>query len=388
MTQPRKLRILLVSEPGWTGVFRHVEGLADFLHEAGQQVALAYSDVRGSEGLTKLVERVISRGGPVRNLRISHAPQLGDLRAWTRLHSLIEEFQPDIIHAHSSKAGALTRLPGLLHLIKTPLFYTPNAYYGMARQGGIAEFVFTSIERLLANVGYTINISKDESTFARNILGLRPEHQFIIHNPVQIDFFKPASQEQKLQVRKKFGIPEDSILLGTAGRLCFEKDPETLYQALQPVFRNNPKTRLLHMISGDADPRLEALAKRLGIMEQIHLLPYQEDLRPAYHTLDGFVMTSRYEAGWPIVILEALACGLPLVSSTGPGMSDIGQGGLSHCWTAAVGDVKGFTHAISALVTDLTQGRPNNHREIAETRFSPERCYGAILKAYQSQLNS
>ncbi|NBQ56183.1 MAG: hypothetical protein EBU36_06015, partial [Verrucomicrobia bacterium] len=220
----RKLRILLVSEPGWTGVFRHVEGLADFLYGAGQQVALAYSDVRGSEGLTKLVERITSRGGPVRNLRISHAPQFGDLRAWARLHSIIQEFQPDIIHAHSSKAGALTRLPGLLHLIKTPLFYTPNAYYGMARQGGIAEFVFTSVERLLANVGHTINISKDEATFARNILGLRPDHQFIIHNPVQIDFFKPASQEQKLQARKKLGIPEDSILLGTAGRLCFEKD--------------------------------------------------------------------------------------------------------------------------------------------------------------------
>ena len=384
----RKLRILLVSEPGWTGVFRHVEGLADFLYGAGQQVALAYSDVRGSEGLTKLVERITSHGGPVRNLRISHAPQFGDLRAWARLHSIIQEFQPDIIHAHSSKAGALTRLPGLLHLIKTPLFYTPNAYYGMARQGGIAEFVFTSVERLLANVGHTINISKDEATFARNILGLRPDHQFIIHNPVQIDFFKPASQEQKLQARKKLGIPEDSILLGTAARLCFEKDPETLYQALQPILATNPKLRLLHMISGDADPRLEALAKRLGILQQIFLLPYQEDLRPAYHTLDGFIMTSRYEAGWPIVILEALACGLPLVSSTGPGMSDIGQGGLSHCWAATVGDVKSFTQAISALVTDLTQGRPNNHREIAETRFSPERCYGAILKAYQSQLIS
>lgn len=386
MNQSQKLRILLVSEPGWTGVFRHVEGLADFLHTAGQQVALAYSDVRGSEGLNKLVERITSRGGPVRNLRISHAPQLGDLRASAHLHSLIQEFQPDIIHAHSSKAGALTRLPGLLKLIKTPLFYTPNAYYGMARQGGFAECLFTSIERLLANVGYTINISKDEATFARDVLGLRPDHQFIIHNPVQIDFFKPASKEQKLQARKKLGIPEDSILFGTAGRLCFAKDPETLYQALQSVFRNNQKARLLHMISGHADPELELLAERLGIRDRIHLLPYQEDLRMAYHSLDGFLMTSRYEAGWPIVILEALACGLPIVSSTGLGMSDIGQGNLSHCWTSTVGNAKGFTQAISALLTDLGQGRLNNHRQIAETRFSPDRCYGSILKAYRTQL--
>lgn len=70
----------------------------------------------------------------------------------------------------------------------------------MARQGGIAEFVFTSIERLLANVGYTINISKDESTFARNILGLRPEHQFIIHNPVQIDFLNPHRKNRNFKL--------------------------------------------------------------------------------------------------------------------------------------------------------------------------------------------
>lgn len=106
----------------------------------------------------------------------------------------------------------------------------------MARQGGIAEFVFTSIERLLANVGYTINISKDESTFARNILGLRPEHQFIIHNPVQIDFFKPASQEQKLQARKKYGIPEDSILLERRDAFVSKKIPKLFTRPFNPFF--------------------------------------------------------------------------------------------------------------------------------------------------------
>ena len=117
------------------------------------------------------------------------------------------------------------------------------------------------------------------------------------------------------------GIPADTLLLGTAGRLCFEKDPETLYRAIQPLMARHPRLRLLHMIAGASDPALETLAKTLGIHSRIHLLPYGEDLRPAYHALDGFVITSRYEAGWPIVILEALACNLPIVSGTGPGSS-------------------------------------------------------------------
>lgn len=381
----RPLRILLVSEPGWAGVFRHVEGLADFLHQKNQKVALAYSDVRGSDGLQSLVERIQQRGGPVRNLRVSHAPQPGDLRAWARLRSLRREFRPDVIHAHSSKAGALVRLPAWFHRSAIPLFYTPNAYYGMGHRGGLAEWMFTAVERWLANVGTTINISEDEANFACHRLHLKPEHQRIIHNPVQTEYFRPARAGEKPAARLLLGIPADTLLLGTAGRLCFEKDPETLYRAIQPLMARHPRLRLLHMIAGASDPALETLAKTLGIHSRIHLLPYREDLRPAYHALDGFVMTSRYEAGWPIVILEALACNLPIVSGTGPGSSDIGRAGLSHCWTAAVGDAGGFTRAMDSLLQDGTNPRPCNHREIALERFSPEKCYGAVLSAYRQQ---
>lgn len=375
--------MLLVSEPGWTGVFRHVEGLADFLHASGQTVALAYSDVRGSEGLQLLVERVRARGGPVCNLRISHGPQPGDVRAWARLASLWRKFRPDVIHAHSSKAGALVRLPLLLCPSPPPVFYTPNAYYGMAQRGGVAEWFFTKVEQCLAHVGTTINISRDEAEFARTRLHVRPNRQLIIHNPVRVDYFLPAREEEKMAARREFGLPENAVVLGTAGRLCYEKDPETLYYSLQPLMARDPRLCLLHMISGASDPALARLAQTLGISNRIHLLPYREDIRSAYHALDGFVMTSRYEAGWPIVILEALSCNLPVVSGTGPGTTDISQAGLSHCWTASVGDRPGFTRAIEQLLRDLPAGRKCNHREMARERFSPEHCYGEVLAAYR-----
>ena len=380
------LRVLLVAEPGWAGVFRHVEGLAGYLHEHGHLVSFAYSDVRGSKGLQALVSRVEERGGMVTNLRVSHAPQVGDLRAWVRLRSLWKKFRPSVVHAHSSKAGALVRLPFLFTPPPVPVFYTPNEYYGMGRPPGLTNFLFSLVERLLANVGTTINISPDEASFAREHLGLRPENQRLIHNPTRINYFLPATPETKAQARQELGLPSKGWILGTSGRIDFTKDIGTLYRALPSLFAKHPDLRLVHLVTGSLDEKLERMARSLNFRERIQFLAYREDMRPVYQALDGFVMTSRVEAGWPIVILEALSSNLPIVCSTGPGMSNIGRSGLSHCWTASVGDVSGFTRALEAMIDDSRQPRPCNHREIALQRFNPEKIYADVVAVYRERL--
>lgn len=382
------LRVLLVAEPGWAGVFRHVEGLADYLHEHGHLVAFAYSDVRGSEGLQALISRVEDRGGLVTNLRVSHAPQPADLRAWFRLCSIWRKFHPTVVHAHSSKAGALVRLPFLFALPPVPLFYTPNEYYGMGRPPGFGNFLFSWIERLLANIGTTINISPDEARFGRDHLGLRPENQRLIHNPTRTHWFLPATPENRIRARQELSLPGNAWILGTSGRIDFTKDIQTLYQALPPIFARYPDLRLVHMVTGSLDLELENAAQSLHIRDRIHFLPYREDMRPVYQSLDGFVMTSRVEAGWPIVILEALSSNLPIVCSTGPGMSNIGHSGLSHCWTAPVGDVAGFQRALGAMIADSRHPRLCNHREIALQRFSPEKIYADVVAVYRERLAS
>src|SRR5690606_38409351 len=96
---------------------------------------------------------------------------------------------------------------------------------------------------------------------------------------------------------------------------------------------------------GELSEHLKGLAAELQIEAQVRFCGYAEDPLAFYHAFDALVMTSRYEAGWPIVILEALACDLPVVSSRAPGTHDIDQAGLSHCWTADAGDVAGFEAA-------------------------------------------
>jgi glycosyltransferase involved in cell wall biosynthesis len=377
------VNVLQVVEPGVDGVFRHVEGLTRFLTSRGINVSLAYSDVRGSEGLRRLVREVASSGGKTLNLAVGNKPSLADLLAALKLRRLIAEVSPDVVHAHSSKAGGLARLP-LVAARRTPVFYTPHAYYGMARRNGAGPWVFDRVESVLARRGTTINISKDEADFARARLGLAPQKQRVIHNPVRTETFRPATPDERAAARAAIGVPLGAFAIGTVGRMCFQKDPETLYRAVAPLLRRRPDLFLLHLGEGELLDDLKSLCAALMIERQVRFCGYAENPIEFYNALDALAMTSRYEAGWPIVVLEALACGLPVVCSRAPGTADIDKAGLSHCWTAAAGDIAGFEAAFGAMLEDQPRARPSNHRELALERFSPEACYGAVLDQYQN----
>ena len=165
------MKVLIVVEPGVDGVFRHVEGLCHYLFGQGVTVHLAYSSVRGSEGLGKLVEAIRNRGGRTLDMRTGNAPCLADMKAFVKLRSLARKVRPDVVHSHSSKAGVLGRLLALAG-IKARFFHTAHAYYGLSGSRSLKAGFFNGIERLFGRIGNTIGISDDESAFAVRKLGI------------------------------------------------------------------------------------------------------------------------------------------------------------------------------------------------------------------------
>ena len=88
-------RVLQVFEPGVDGVFRHVEGLVDFLiSQESLIVGIAYSSIRSSEGLFALIDRVKASGGAAMDLETGNAPSPRDFRSLRQLRRLIKEFKP------------------------------------------------------------------------------------------------------------------------------------------------------------------------------------------------------------------------------------------------------------------------------------------------------
>lgn len=378
------MRVLLVSEPGVDGVFRHVEALAAFLLAQGHGVDLAYSDVRGSDRLKQLVIDLEAAGGQTLNLRVGNGPGLHDLGALMRLRRFVMQTRPEVIHAHSSKAGALVRAMRFLGVTQ-PLFYTPHAYFGLAGKGGLKSFVFNGVEALLGRIGTTMNLSVGEMAFARETLHLPQSALRLVANPVDTHRFFPAQAQRQRKLKLALGVPEDAVLLGSVGRLAFQKDPLTLYRAFSVALKNCPQLWLYHLGDGELTAECEALALELGITHRIVRQRYLSEPLAFYQALDAMILTSRYE-GLSFAVLEALACDLPLILSEVPGNQDFVQMGLSHCWSAGKEDAAGLGAAIERWAQDHTAGRVSNHREIAEQRFSQSACFGALVHEYEAAL--
>jgi glycosyltransferase involved in cell wall biosynthesis len=379
------MRVLLVSEPGVDGVFRHVEALALFLLAQGHSVDLAYSSVRGSDRLKTLVSHINAAGGETLDMRVGNAPGLSDFSALFRLRTLVSKTQPDAIHAHSSKAGALARAL-LLTGIKAPVFYTPHAYYGMSGRTGAKASLFTGIERLLGGLGTSITLSDGEFAYAADRLHVPREKLRLIPNPVDTHRFTAASKETKSQRKLELGVPPDALLLGSVGRLAYQKDPLTLYRSFAVAYRQTPNLWLYHLGTGELTEECAALAVELGIQDRIVRKPYLSEPLPFYEAIDVMMLTSRYE-GLSFAVLEALACDLPVILSEAPGNVDFLHMDLSHAWSGPVEDHLGLGEAIKRWAVDHAAQRPCNHRALAQSRFSQESCFGAVVKAYESQTN-
>ncbi|CAA6696207.1 MULTISPECIES: glycosyltransferase [unclassified Lentimonas] len=380
-------RILMVSEPGIDGVFRHVEGLIDFLLKTGAEVDFAYSSARTAPPLLALVQRVNDAGGETLDLATSNAPSLADIRALLRLRAFVQRRKPTVIHGHSSKAGALVRLLPLKNNIGR--YYTPHAYYGMGGNSGLKASIFNGIERLLGKRGCTIHLSPEESEFANTTLKLKNTQSTIIPNGVDFSLFHPAnSASERDQIRQSLGIAPDAIVIGSIGRLSYQKDPSTLYRAFDHFRRNSTDSaniKLLHVGNGEAEDvtTLQALAQQLGITEAIIRPAYRSDPEVFYRAMDTFCLSSRYE-GLPFTGLEALASNLPLILTDAPGLRSFGAKayGFSDVYYGTLGSYESLAEAMQTW--HVNRQSATNHRERAQVHFSIEEVYGQILELYRS----
>ena len=378
------MKILIVTEPGVDGAFRHVEDLIDHLLGENHLVHFAYSDVRGSDRLVSLIARVRAAGGQTLNLRTSNRPQFTDFRAFRSLLRLHRKTRPDVVHAHSAKAGALARLMKWCG-VKTPVFYSPHAYYGMGRRSKLSAIFFNCLERFFARRSITINCSRDESDFASHILHIPASRRCLVLNGVSTDHFCPVDLETKQKLRDSLGIPRDALVLGTLGRFSYQKDPYTLHRAFLACAEKIPDLHLVHVGRGDLRDEIVQFARDHAYDRRVTWIEYLRDPVKFYQAVDGFILSSRYE-GLSLAVLEALSADLPLILSDAPGNRDFAALNLSHFWSARPESPEAFSAAIMAWSEEVRRQRPGNHREIALASFSWRSQFSAIEMEYRRAL--
>ncbi len=384
----RPLTILEVSEPNKDGVFIHVRGLLRHLLKSGHALIYAYSDKRAASQLEGLLAELDKGGIAVKNIRVGNTPCPGDIGAIIWILWVTHMRKPDVVHGHSSKAGALIRLAAML-LPGPAYIYTPHAYYSMSERPKGLRIGYWWLERAMASLATTINISRDERRFALEQLKLGDAKASIAPNPVDLDKFTEADSTTRARLRDHWGVPRDAIVFGVLARFGEQKDLGTFYDAATRCAKHNSRLHFMHLGAGKEIESLLDTTAQNGVRKQFTHIEYLEDTAPFYACLDGFVITSRFEAGWPIVMLEALALGLPLITTQFVGIQANDPKDLSHASLVPVGAVELLAGELFKTAEALAKGRVlTNHRAYVEKHFAPAVCCGLVEDIYQSLTDS
>ena len=153
-------------------------------------------------------------------------------------------------------------------------------------------------------------------------LGADKSKTSVIYNGVDTDYFHPMNKEES---RKKLGLPKNRKIILSVRRLVYKNGLDTLIESVPLLTRDHPD--LLFVVAGKGPSRklIEDRVKELGIDANIKLTGFVPDrLLPVYYdAADYFILPSASGEGLPLVLLEAMACGLPVIATTVGGTPEI-----------------------------------------------------------------
>lgn len=376
----RTMRILVLVE-ACGGVARHVVDLCAGLQARGIEVHLLYSPKRADAVLTSGLQRLSTLGIRSKAVVMGPEPGLADLRAWREIRHYLRDHGPfDIIHGHSSKAGALARLSGIAsRMVK---IYTPHAFVTMnSAMPPARRLLYRSIERFLDMLGdAVIATSPAEFEHARSCLHIPEKKLFLVTNGIALPAEGAGRQREAL--RRAWGVRDDEVVIGTVARLVPQKAPELLLRAFAEVVRCQQKARLIMVGDGPLREGLEMEAARLGVSDAVVWPGYLEDPQ-VMCAFDVFALGSRYE-GFPYVLLDALAAGLPMVTTAVGGTElvvDEGSNGI----VVPIGGEKKMAEALSGLVADADKRlRMGAASRIKVESFGVDRMVDETVKVYET----
>ena len=226
--------------------------------------------------------------------------------------------ESDLVHLHSG--GFIIEVGGLLaRRYRKPyvitLYGTDVWHHDPVRQGRFG--------RVVRDAACRVFYSRGLLDFATT-LGLAPDPSIVIYAPVP-SAFQAVEPDRRETLRRELRVGDGRLLL-TVKRLHAVAGYEDLLRALPLILREHPDARLWIVGEGDLRSRLEAQARDLGISSQVRFLGLLDNATVwrYYAAADLFVLPSRLES-WGTVMLEALACGTPVVATETAGGLEVRQ---------------------------------------------------------------
>ncbi len=211
-----------------------------------------------------------------------------------------------------------------------------------------------------------------------NLLGLTKDDVSVIHNPV---YRREIIERSMEPVSHEWFADSEIPVIVAAGKLKPQKDFRTLLKAFS-LLRKRIVARLIIMGEGAERPNLEQLIQDLGISNDADMPGYIENPYPYFRNASVFVLSSAWE-GLPNVLIEAMACGCPVVATECPSGPDeiLDKGKIGRL--VAVGDAQGMARAIEQLIASTTAKEIYIDRAKEFSFENSIRGYKAVLTGQQ-----
>jgi len=300
---------------------------------------------------------------------------LADPRWLLRLRRLLRrEF--DIVHVHSPAVAAPVRPIVRAMRTRPALVATEhNLWSSFGRMTRAANQATLALDDLHLAVSDEVRASMSPRAQART--------RVVVHG-VPVDELQARRVERTAQ-RARLGLGDDDVAVTIVANMRWTKDYPTLLRAAVAVTATNPNTRFLAAGQGPLEAAIRAEANRLGLGDRFRVLGYVDDTAALLSASDVFVLSSVVE-GLPIALLEAMAIGLPVVSTAVGGVPKAVTDGVEGRLVPA-GKPEALAKAITELAGDpekrTTMARAASGRvrefEIGRTARLLESLYAEIM---------
>jgi len=318
---------------------------------------------------------------------------LSDLKAVFKLYKYFKREKPTIVHTHTPKAGIvgmmaawLTGVPHRLHTVAgLPLMETT----------GVKRKVLNFVEKLTyrwATAVYPNSNVLYEFIVSENLA--KPKKLKVIgqgsSNGIDTQYFNPVLfTEARKTLRKELHIPEDSFVFVFVGRLVRDKGINELVKAFQKL-NSQQETKSTLLLVGFLETELDPLHP--DVLEAIETDPniiavgYQQDVRPYLAASDALAFPS-YREGFPNVVMQAGAMGLPTIATDINGCNEIVIPNINGLLIPPK-NTETLKKAMQEMITNfyLYQQLQRNAREKITSRYERQDVWEALLAAYQALL--
>lgn len=299
----KKIKILHVAQSAG-GVDRYLRMLLKYLDKSKFENIVVLSQDFKKENYKALADGYVT-------VEMRRSIGVHDLRAVTKVRKLIKKHNPDIVYAHSSKAGAVARIANMG--LKSKCVYNPHGWAFNMKTSAKKQNIYKLIEKIAAHFcDKIICISDAEKESALKNKICKEDKLQVIYNGVDIESYEKAGHG--IISRGNLGIPKDAFVVGMVGRLCQQKAPDVFIRAAKRIKSDVHSAHFIIVGNGEMENEVKQYAADNGFVDCLHITGWVENPLSYVELFDVACLLSRWE-GFGLVLPEYMMAGKPIVAT-------------------------------------------------------------------------